>query len=142
MWIRDNETGDIREYGKNCHDSLVISQDGKSLSYYNLQNGDGSRGGGYSFVTDERGNTPIEDEELMPYGEEAYANIGGFADADKAFAEGYERAKADIVTTIIKKKACMIAHGIEQYKIDGLEALIAIVQHTNMPHSDTKNEKG
>lgn len=141
MWIRDNESGDVHRYGTNHHDALAVSDDGRCLYYENLQNGDGSKYGGYSF-TDENGNLPVDDEDLQAYGATAFFNIGGFADADKAFAEGYERAKADIVTTTIQKKACMIAHGIEQNKIDGLEALIAIVQHTNPPHSGTKNEKG
>ena len=38
MLIKDMQTGSIHEYGTNCHDSLRISDDGKTLSYYNLQN--------------------------------------------------------------------------------------------------------
>ena len=77
MWIKDLETGVIHEYGTNCHDSLVISEDGKYLSYYNLQNGDGSgEGGGYVFVT-ENGTTPEEDRSCYETGEEFF-NIGGW----------------------------------------------------------------
>ena len=93
MYIRDNEDGEVRLYGKNCHDSLAISADGRCLYYYNLQNGDGSRCGGYSFVTDEKGYTPIEDEDLQAYGAEGYFDIGGFM---CRYREGYEKAIADI----------------------------------------------
>ena len=141
MFIRDNENGNVRLYGTNHHDSLRVSPDGKRLYYENLQNGDGSEGGGYSFVTDE-GVVPKEDSVLSRHGADAYFNIGGFADADAAFADGYEKAKADILRTIEEKKACMIEHGVEPYKIDGLDALKAIVQHTNLPHSGTENGKG
>ena len=78
MWIKDLLTGDVREYGTNCHDSLRISDDGRTLSYENLQNGDGSRYGDYRFVTDENGNVPKDDECYLKYGAEAYFNIGGF----------------------------------------------------------------
>ena len=97
MYIRDNEDGEVRAYGTNCHDALAISVDGRCLYYYNLQNGDGSRGGGYSFVTDEKGYTPIEDEDLQEYGAEAYFDIGGFL---CKYREGYEQAKADILAGI------------------------------------------
>lgn len=76
MWIKDLLTGDVREYGTNCHDSLRISDDGRTLSYENLQNGDGSMGD-YRFVT-EHGVIPQEDKEYLKYGADAYFNIGGF----------------------------------------------------------------
>lgn len=44
IMIEDLQSGRIFEFGKNCHDRLVISEDGRSLSYYNLQCGDGSLG--------------------------------------------------------------------------------------------------
>lgn len=50
MKIKDLYSGRIHEYGSNSHDSLVISDDGRSLTYYNLQNGDGSDWGDYRFV--------------------------------------------------------------------------------------------
>lgn len=97
MWLRDNEDGEVRQYGTNHHDALVISADGRCLYYENLQNGDGSRGGGYSFVTDEKGNTPIADEDLQKYGAEGYADIGGF---NRIRHEGYEQAKADMMAKL------------------------------------------
>lgn len=72
-YIKDLQTGKVREYGTNPHDSLVISEDGRTLSYYNLQNGDGSRYGDYRFC-DEDGNIPEGKDECG----EDYFNIGGW----------------------------------------------------------------
>lgn len=80
MYIKDNVTGTVRLYGTNCHDSLEISEDGKYLTYYNLQCGEGSKYGGFSFVTDENGTLPKDDEVLVKHGAEAYFNIGGWPD--------------------------------------------------------------
>lgn len=77
MWIKDLQTGRVFEYGLDSHDSLRVSEDGRTLSYENLQNGDGSRYGDYRFVN-ENGQTPEEDEDLSEFGAEAYFNIGGF----------------------------------------------------------------
>ena len=77
MYIKDLQTGEVRMYGTNHHDSLKVSNDGRTLSYYNLQNGDGSAYGDYRF-TDEKGQTPEEDKEMAQYGAENYFNIGGF----------------------------------------------------------------
>ena len=69
MKIKDLQTGEEHEYGTNPHDSLVVSEDGRTLSYYNLQNGDGSRFGDYRFI--------VGDEI------ERYWNIGGFAKPER-----------------------------------------------------------
>lgn len=82
MYIKDLLTGKVFKYGHSNHDSLVISEDGKYLTYLNLQNGDGSWGG-YKFVTDENGRTPEEDETLMRYGADAFFNIGGFEEGEQ-----------------------------------------------------------
>lgn len=77
MKIKDMMNGSVRAYGENPHDSLTISQDGRTLAYYNLQNGDGSRAGDYRFVMDD-GLVPrlslTEDAKNGAW----YANIGGF----------------------------------------------------------------
>lgn len=78
MYIKDNVTGVVRLYGTDCHDSLEISDDGKYLTYYNLQCGEGSKYGSYSFVTDENGTLPKDNEDLIKHGAEAFFNIGGF----------------------------------------------------------------
>ena len=81
IWIRDNINGKVFEYGKDCHDSLRISEDGRYLTYYNLQNGDGSEFGSYSFVAED---CPLTLEELsertgcIEHATECFANIGGF----------------------------------------------------------------
>lgn len=80
MWIKDLQGNKIREYGTDCHDALRISDDGRTLSYENMQNGDGSLYGDYRFVVDEKGNVPRDDFELQKYGADAYANMGGFTD--------------------------------------------------------------
>lgn len=82
MYIKDMQNGTVRKYGSDHHDSLQISDDGRTLSYENLQNGDGSRYGDYRFVTDKDGFIPSEDEVLIKHGAEAYFNIGGFGDLE------------------------------------------------------------
>lgn len=80
MKIRDNETGEIFEYGTNIHHALRISRNGGCLIFENLQNGDGSLengDGGYSFVLDD-GTTPKESDSPDAINYATYANIGGF----------------------------------------------------------------
>ena len=77
MWIKDLRRGKVFRYGNDRHDALRISDDGRTLSYENLQNGDGSRWGDYRFVTNIHGHIPLEDETLMEYGADAYFDIGG-----------------------------------------------------------------
>lgn len=80
MKIRDNETGEVFEYGTNIHHALRISQNGGCLTFENLQNGDGSLqsgDGGYSFVLDD-GKTPKESNSPDAVNGATYANIGGF----------------------------------------------------------------
>ena len=94
-YIKDIQSGNIRPYGSNHHDSLMISQDGTYLTYEHLQCGDGSIAGdkehsGFVFCDDE-GRTPEEDETLCRYGADAYFNIGGWGNPidvlDKIIAE-------------------------------------------------------
>ncbi len=87
MYIKDNYSGKTRLYGTDHHDSLVISDNGKYLTYYNLQCGEGSKYGSFSFVTDEKGTLPKDDEVLMEHGAFAYFNIGGFGNIDDVLSE-------------------------------------------------------
>ena len=73
MYIKDMTTGKVHKYGDDQHDSLIISNDGRTLSYYNLHNGDGSRHGEYRFC-DDCGNVPSEEWH------DDYFNIVGFGD--------------------------------------------------------------
>ena len=42
LYVKDNTTGKIHEYGTNPHDSLVLKEDG-SIHYLNLQTCTGTR---------------------------------------------------------------------------------------------------
>ena len=77
MKILDTQTGRVHEYGENGHDSLYVSQDGRYLTYYNLQNGDGSGVGDYRFVCDD-GKVPAESKTADAIHAEVYFNIGGW----------------------------------------------------------------
>lgn len=83
MLIKDLETGRVREYGKDCHDSLAISPEGRSLSYYNLQCGEGSRYGCFRFVMED-GEVPAASQTPDATHAECYFNIGGFHALEEA----------------------------------------------------------
>lgn len=77
MKILDLQTGRIHEYGENVHDSLYVSSDGRYLTYYNLQNGDGSGLGDYRFVCDDN-KIPSESKTAEALHADVYFNIGGW----------------------------------------------------------------
>lgn len=77
MKILDTQTGTIHEYGTDGHDSLHVSQDGRYLTYYNLQNGDGSGVGDYRFVCDDN-KVPSESETADAIHAHVFFNIGGW----------------------------------------------------------------
>lgn len=54
LFIKDNTNGCVHEYGTDCHDALVLQEDG-SLHYENLQNGCGTMfpEEGYSFCLED-----------------------------------------------------------------------------------------
>lgn len=83
MKILDTQTGDIHEYGTDGHDSLRVSQDGRYLTYYNLQNGDGSGVGDYRFVCDDD-KVPSESETADAIHAQVFFNIGGWNKRQKA----------------------------------------------------------
>lgn len=80
LYIKDLATGDYREYGSDQHDSLVSFDDGKTLEYYNLQNGDGSGEHGLYRFCDEDGSLL----HVNDIGGEI-ANIGGFYNQEDVF---------------------------------------------------------
>lgn len=80
MKIKDLTTGRIFEYGSDRHHSLRISADGRTLSFENLQNGDGSAYGDYRFIDDCEEDIPEKTECFIKYGADSYFNIGGFAE--------------------------------------------------------------
>lgn len=77
MKILDTQSGRVHEYGTDCHDSLYVSNDGRYLTYYNLQNGDGSGVGDYRFVCDDE-LVPAESQTADAIHAEVYFNIGGW----------------------------------------------------------------
>jgi len=77
MKILDLQTGRVHEYGDSGHDSLYVSQDGTTLTYYNLQTGDGSKHGDYRFVCDDN-KIPAESQTADAIHAEVYFNIGGW----------------------------------------------------------------
>lgn len=71
LFLKDNESGDIHEYGTDKHDALIVNDDG-SIHYTNMQNCSGTKcpEEGYSFC-DADGNVPDTESE------ESYLDIGG-----------------------------------------------------------------
>lgn len=83
LWIKDKRSGRVHRYGSDQHDSLVIEDDGQSIIYRNLQNGESSHAwSDYLLVVDENGTLPKDDPMWKEYGAECFVNIGG-VDADK-----------------------------------------------------------
>ena len=93
MYIKDLMTGEIRLYGTNQHDALEVSSDGRTLSYENLQNVEGSRYGDYRFC-DKDGKTPEEDEDLIKHVQQSihdaalYEQYLSFPGLSEAFGRG------------------------------------------------------
>ena len=74
LYVKDNTSGRVHEYGTNQHDSLILQDDG-SLHYENLQCCAGTMfpEEGYSFCNED-GTIPKWDKK---YGAEPYIDIGG-----------------------------------------------------------------
>ena len=82
LWIKDKRSGRVHRYGSDQHDSLVIEDDGQSIIYRNLQNGESSHAwSDYLLVVDENGTLPKDEPLRQEYGVECFVNIGG-VDAD------------------------------------------------------------
>lgn len=117
MKIKDLQSGNIFEYG-GCHDSLAISQDGRTLSYYNLQNGDGSKYGDYRFVMED-GEVPADSKTPDAIHAECYFDIGG------RFDGLYAKGRADAINEVIK---CLKAQFLMQNNLNS-EFVETIVLH-------------
>ena len=74
LYVKDNASGRVHEYGTNQHDALILQNDG-ALHYENLQCCAGTMfpEEGYSFCNED-GTIPKWDKE---YGAEPYIDIGG-----------------------------------------------------------------
>lgn len=105
MLIKDLQTGTIRKYGTNCHDSLDISEDGRTLSYYNLQCGEGSKYGDFRFVMED-GKVPAESETADAMHGCSYFNIGGF---NKTYKDGRISALDEFIAELEEIDECEFA---------------------------------
>lgn len=75
LFIKDLQGGEVHEYGTNQHDSLILQPDG-TLSYFNLQTGDGSgEHGSYQFCRED--GTDPRDKSKSDWQEEPFVDIGG-----------------------------------------------------------------
>lgn len=77
LFIKDNVTGNVHEYGTDPHDALYVNKNG-SLHYENLATlcGTKSQKTGYTFVFT-NGSDPRESTMVKKYKERAYIDIGG-----------------------------------------------------------------
>lgn len=77
LYVRDNQSGEVHEYGTNPHDALIVDGDG-ALHYLNLQNSAGTefQDEGYTFVL-KNGQDPRESKLVKKYGEAPIIDIGG-----------------------------------------------------------------
>ena len=134
MKIRDNETGEVFEYGENIHHALRISRNGGCLIFENLQNGDGSLengDGGYSFVLDD-GMTPKESDSPDAINYATYANIGGFH-GDTAKNDGWISVEESLPERTLDEK---INKSYKKYlvfidSVDGWDIDIALYDFWN-----------
>lgn len=126
MLIKDLETGSVREYGKDCHDSLAISPDGRSLSYYNLQCGEGSRYGCFRFVMED-GEVPDDSQTPDAIHAECYFNIGGFPSA--------RRIREDAIDDAIHHLDNSKVNCHEDY-VDGIDFAIGVLRSIAEQHKE------
>ena len=149
MKIKDLTTGQVFEYGSNRHHALRISDDGRTLSFEHLQNGDGSRYGDYRFVDDDEEKIPseIEDE----YGADSYFNIGGFGKQVNRMKEVFDKLISRLEEEIEKhsrmKKESNSLHKMHYHMgiIDAYNKEIEIVNQVAEEYSGkfvSKNEVG
>ena len=115
LYVKDNTSGRVHEYGTNQHDALILQNDG-SLHYENLQCCAGTMfpEDGYSFCNED-GTIPKWDKE---YGAEPYIDIGGeyynkpTTNADRIRAMSDEEL-AEFLTDInpINCQDCVFSYG-------------------------------
>ena len=126
LFIKDRETGVVHEYGTNPHDSLIVHSDG-SLSYYNLQTGEGTMFGAYCFC-DKNGNDPMDKAIKTHWAVMPFVDIAGKDDDLISFIDAYGDRVKDIVRFVseIAQDICRIADG---YKKQGYtyEEILAIL---------------
>lgn len=118
MKILDLQTGTVHKYGSNQHDSLAISEDGRTLSYYNLQNGDGSSLGDYRFVMDDN-KIPSESQTADALHCESYFNIGGFdksLDVDERIFKIADNYGVNSQLDILQEECAELIQAVSKYR--------------------------
>ena len=131
LYIRDNYTGNVHEYGTNRHDGLVAMEDG-SLHYMNLQCGEGSQFAseteGYSFCYAD-GSLP--DPEGWETGEECL-DIGGANAPGEDCPVCLNRTRLDRCTRCIRNPA--LAVYTDGFEYDAEEAKRQIEEYERIQH--------
>ena len=118
MKILDLQSGLVHKYGSNPHDSLAISEDGRTLSYYNLQCGDGSSLGDYRFVMDDN-KIPSESKTADALHCECYFNIGGFdklPDVDERILKIADHYGLNSQIDILQEECAELIQAISKYR--------------------------
>lgn len=80
LFVKDEVTKNVHEYGTESHDSLILNETDGSLAYYNLQTGDGTgKNGGYTFCEADGSNIDAR---------ENFVDIGGESEIMKIELKG------------------------------------------------------
>ena len=160
MKILDTRNGTVHTYGSNRHDSLAISEDGRNLTYYNLQNGDGSGLGDYRFVMDDN-KVPAESQTADALHCESYFNIGGFdkrPEVDERIIKIADHYGESSQLSILQEECAELIQAVSKYRrksepdvfdkmpieeeIADVEIMVEQIKYLlNISHSDIKSIK-
>ena len=111
LYIQDINSGRVFEYGKNCHDKLLISEDGRSLTYYNLQDGDGSCVGDYRFYY-EKPKIETEEDKRYAYDIDEWARMVKHQSISQLLAEERKKVVQEIRKKVEKNLVRMQEEGV------------------------------
>ena len=129
MWIKDRTNGRVFKYGESRHDALVISEDGRYLTYENLQNGDGSLCGDYRICDNPKGIIPEDID--SPESVYTYVDIGGYCINHTSYDMGYADGRVDeyhAIMDILKK--CGVTVCMEDKR------LLTIAEYVEMKYKE------
>ena len=129
IYIKDMQSGTVREYGTNCHDSLHLSLYGRTLTYENLQNGDGSLCGDYRICDNPKGIVP--EDMKSPESVYTYVDIGGYCINHTSYDMGYADGRVDeyhAIMDILKK--CGVTVCMEDKR------LLTIAEYVEMKYKE------
>lgn len=133
IYIKDMQRGQVREYGTNGHDSLHLSLDGRTLTYENLQNGDGSSCGDYRICDNPNGILP--EDMKSPESVYTYVDIGGNSLNSTSYDRGYADGTADEYHAIMDiLNRCGVTVCMED------KQLITIAEYVERKYREERNE--